>query len=144
MAAARATMLEVLTDEAYASTARLGAKLASGMASTVRAAGLPWHIHHLGPRAGYTFRPGPVTNADEARACADDLLTRLIRMWLPNRGVCEAIVGAGPVVAVPATDEDVDAYLVAWTSCCSASRGERDQFMISRLRTSAQRVNTPW
>jgi glutamate-1-semialdehyde 2,1-aminomutase len=114
MAAARATMLEVLTDEAYASTARLGAKLASGMAATVRAAGLPWHIHHLGPRAGYTFRPEPVTNADEARACADDLLTRLIRVWLANRGVWEAIVGAGPVVPIPATDDDVDAYLVAW------------------------------
>jgi glutamate-1-semialdehyde 2,1-aminomutase len=114
MAAARATMLEVLTDEAYASTARLGAKLAYGMAATVRAAGLPWHIHHLGPRAGYTFRPEPVTNADEARACADDLLTRLIRVWLANRGVWEAIVGAGPVVPVPATDDDVDAYLVAW------------------------------
>jgi glutamate-1-semialdehyde 2,1-aminomutase len=114
MAAARATMLEVLTDEAYASTARLGAKLANGMAATVRATGLPWHIHHLGPRAGYTFRAEPVTNADEARACADDLLTRLIRVWLANRGVWEAIVGAGPVVPVPATDEDVDAYLVAW------------------------------
>ena len=114
MAAARATMLEVLTDEAYASTARLGAKLASGMAAIVGTAGLPWHIHHLGPRAGYTFRPEPVTNADEARACADDLLTRLIRVWLANRGVWEAIVGAGPVVPVPATDEDVDAYLVAW------------------------------
>ena len=114
MAAARATMLEVLTDEAYASTARLGAKLANGMAATVRAAGLPWHIHHLGPRAGYTFRPEPVANADQARACADDLLTRLIRVWLANRGVWEAIVGAGPVVPVPATDDDVDAYLVAW------------------------------
>jgi glutamate-1-semialdehyde 2,1-aminomutase len=114
MAAAHATMLEVLTDEAYASTARLGAKLANGMAATVRATGLPWHIHHLGPRAGYTFRPEPVTNADEARACADDLLTRLIRVWLANRGVWEAIVGAGPVVPVPATDDDVDAYLVAW------------------------------
>ena len=114
MAAARATMLEVLTDEAYASTARLGAKLANGMAATVRTAGLPWHIHHLGPRAGYTFRPEPVTNADEARTCADDLLARLIRVWLANRGVWEAIVGAGPVVPVPATDDDVDAYLQAW------------------------------
>jgi glutamate-1-semialdehyde 2,1-aminomutase len=114
MAAARATMLDVLTDEAYASTARLGAKLANGMAATVRTAGLPWHIHHLGPRAGYTFRPEPVTNADEARTCADDLLTRLIRVWLANRGVWEAIVGAGPVVPVPATDDDVDAYLQAW------------------------------
>ena len=114
MAAARATMLEVLTDEAYASTARLGAKLADGMTAAVRAAGLPWHIHHLGPRAGYTFRPEPVRDAAEARACADDLLTRLIRVWLANHGVWEAIVGAGPVVPVPATDEDVDSYLTAW------------------------------
>jgi hypothetical protein len=65
-------------------------------------------------------------------------------VWLANRGVWEAIVGAGLVVQVPATDDDVDAYLVAGTSCCSASRTERDQFMISRLRTSAQRVKTPW
>jgi glutamate-1-semialdehyde 2,1-aminomutase len=55
-----------------------------------------------------------VRNADEARACQDDLLSRLIRIWLANRGVWEAIVGAGPVVPVPATDEDVDAYLSAW------------------------------
>jgi hypothetical protein len=31
-----------------------------------------------------------------------------------NRGVWEAIVGAGPVVPVPATAEDVDAYISAW------------------------------
>jgi hypothetical protein len=68
-----------------------------------------------GPRAGYTFRPIPVRDAAEARACQDDLLTRLIRVWLANRGVWEAIVGAGPVVSVPATDEDVDAYLAAWS-----------------------------
>ena len=84
------------------------------MRAAVEAAGLPWHIHHLGPRSGYTFRSAPVRNADEARACADELLTRLIRVWLANRGVWEAIVGAGPVVPVPATDVEVDAYLAGW------------------------------
>ena len=79
-------------------------------------AGLPWHIHHLGPRAGYTFRPTAARNADEARVVQDDLLVRLIRVWLANRGVWEAIVGAGPVCSVPASDEDVDAYLDGWTS----------------------------
>jgi len=120
MAAARATMLEILTPEAYLSTQRLGARLAGGMRAAVDRAGLPWHIHHLGPRSGYTFRPAPVRNADEARACADELLTRLIRIWLANRGVWEAIVGAGPVCPVPATDEDVDAYLGAWDSLLEA------------------------
>ncbi len=114
MAAARATMLEVLTPEAYAHTQRLGARLADGMRVSVERADLPWHIHALGPRSGYTFQPEPIRNAEEGRACADDLLTRLIRIWMANRGVWEAIVGAGPVVPVPATDEDVDAYLEAW------------------------------
>ena len=115
MAAARATMTEILTPAAYASTQRLGDRLSTGMRDAVLEAGLPWHIHHLGPRAGYTFRPTPVRDAAEARACADDLLTRLIRVWMANRGVWEALVGAGPVVSVPATDEDVDAYLSAWS-----------------------------
>ncbi len=97
MAAARAVMTEILTPEAYAHTQRLGARLAGGMTASVEAHGLPWHIHHLGPRSGYTFQPTPIRNGAEGRACADELLTRLIRVWLANRGVWEAIVGAGPV-----------------------------------------------
>ena len=124
MAAARATMLEVLTDDAYAHTQRLGARLATGMREAVDRAGLPWTIHHLGPRAGYVFAPTAPRTAAEARLVADDLLTRLIRIWLANRGVWEAIVGAGPVVPVPADDDDVDAYLdgvrrPSSTSCVS-------------------------
>jgi Glutamate-1-semialdehyde aminotransferase len=116
MAAARAVLTEILTPAAYANTQRLGARLADGMRATVARNGLPWHIHHLGPRAGYTFRPTAVRDAAEARACQDDLLTRLIRIWLANRGVWEALVGAGPVCSVPAADEDVDAYLAGWDS----------------------------
>jgi glutamate-1-semialdehyde 2,1-aminomutase len=120
MAAARAVMTEILTPEAYAHTQRLGARLADGMRASVEASGLPWHIPHLGPRAGYTFRPTPIRTAAEAREAADELLTRLIRIWLANRGVWEAIVGAGPVCSVPAADEDVDAYLAGWDSLLGA------------------------
>lgn len=114
MAAARAVLTEILVPEAYAHTQRLGARLAQGMRSSVERHGLPWHIHHLGPRAGYTFRPTPIRSGAEGRAAADELLARLIRIWLANRGVWEAIVGAGPVCSVPAQDEDVDAYVAAW------------------------------
>jgi glutamate-1-semialdehyde 2,1-aminomutase len=120
LAAAKATMLEILTPEAYTHTQRLGARLANGMRAGVERVGLPWHIHHLACRSGYTFQKTPVRDAAEARACKDDLLSRLIRIWLVNRGVWEAIVGAGPVCSVPATDGDVDAYLDAWNQLLAA------------------------
>jgi glutamate-1-semialdehyde 2,1-aminomutase len=120
MAAARATMLEVLTDEAYAHTQVLGAELADGMRASVARAGLPWFIHHLGPRAGYHFAPEPPRTAAEARAASDEPLARLIRIWLANRGVWEAILGAGPVVSVPATREDVGAYLSGFDAVLDA------------------------
>jgi len=120
LAAAKAVMTEVLTPEAYAHTQRLGSRLAAGMRSSVARHGLPWHIPHLGPRAGYTFQPAPIRNGAEGRAAADELLTRLIRVWLANRGVWEAIVGAGPVCSVPCSDADVEAYLAAWDSLLAA------------------------
>ena len=123
MAAARATLLEILTPEAYAHTQRLGTRLAEGMRAGVERVGLPWHIHHLACRAGYTFRATPVRDAAEARACHDPLLARLIRVWLANRGVWEAIVGAGPVASVPASGEDVDAYVAVWNELLDALTG---------------------
>ncbi len=123
LAAARAVMTEILVPEAYAHTQRLGARLAAGMRASVGSHGLPWHIHHLGPRSGYTFQPTPIRNGAEGRACADELLARLIRVWLANRGVWEAIMGAGPVCPVPAADEDVDAYLAGWDSLLEAITG---------------------
>jgi len=120
MAAARAVLTEILLPDAYAHTQRLGARLAAGMRASVDRHGLPWHIHHLGPRSGYTFQPSPIRNGAEGRAASDDLLTRLIRIWLANRGVWEAIVGAGPVCSIPASDADVDAYLAGWDSLLDA------------------------
>jgi glutamate-1-semialdehyde aminotransferase len=111
MAAARATMEEVLTPAAYAHTHALGAQLVRGMRAAVDRAGLDWYIHELGPRAGYVFALVPARNATEARAVADDALARLIRVWLANRGVWEAIVGAGPTVPVPASAADVELYI---------------------------------
>jgi hypothetical protein len=35
-------------------------------------------------------------------------------VYLANRGVWDAIVGAGPTCSVPATENDVDAYIAAY------------------------------
>jgi len=114
MAAAKAALGQVLTDEAYEHTAALGSRLADGLGAAVRTAGLPWSTHRLFARSGTTFAPSLPRNANEARATEDRLLTNLVRVYLANRGVWEAIPGAGPTVPVPATEEDVDRYVTAF------------------------------
>jgi glutamate-1-semialdehyde 2,1-aminomutase len=114
MAAARAALGDVLTDDAYEHAAKLGAALADGLEAAVRDAGLPWAVHRLYARAGVTFAGSKPASAAEARTSEDRLLTNLARVYLANRGVWEAIPGAGPTVSVPATTEDVDAYVSAY------------------------------
>ena len=114
MAAARAAMSEVLTDDAYAHSQRLGARLADGLSQVVAAAGLGWTTHRFWPRSGLSFSPSPPRTAAEAMESFDVPLRRLLRVHLANRGVWDAIVGAGPTCSVAATDEDVDAYLAAF------------------------------
>jgi glutamate-1-semialdehyde 2,1-aminomutase len=119
MAAARATMNEVLTDDAYAHSQRLGARLADGLAQIVASSGLAWTTHRFWPRSGLSFSPAMPRSAAEAAARFDVPVRRLMRVYLANRGVWDAIVGAGPTCSVAAHDEDVDAYLAAFGSLMS-------------------------
>jgi glutamate-1-semialdehyde 2,1-aminomutase len=111
MAVARATMSEVLTEEAYAHTQRLGTRLADGLSRIVAGSGRPWTTHRFWPRSGLTFDAQMPRTASDAMDTFDVPLRRLMRVYLANRGVWDAIVGAGPTCSVAATDEDVDAYL---------------------------------
>jgi glutamate-1-semialdehyde 2,1-aminomutase len=116
MAAARATLGSVLTDEAYARTHTLGARLADGIERAIGDVGLPWTTHRFWPRSGVTFAPAMPRDALEAFAAKDLPLTLLARVYLANRGVWEAIAGAGPTCGMPATEEDIDRYVAAFGS----------------------------
>src|SRR3954453_15446364 len=52
LAAARATMSEILTADAYAHSQLLGGRLADGLERIVSRAGLPWTTHRFWPRSG--------------------------------------------------------------------------------------------
>jgi glutamate-1-semialdehyde 2,1-aminomutase len=120
-AAAQAALTEVLVPDAYAHTTALGGDLAGGIEAAIRAAGLPWTAIRLGPRSGQWYGPRPRTGA-EAYALTDELLTRLIRIWLANRGIWEALPGAGPTACVPATRADVDRYINAYAELLAQLR----------------------
>ena len=114
MAAARAVLTDVLTPEAYARAAALGATLADGLEAAVDDAGLPWMIQRLGPRSGVNLSGRLPRDAAEADADEQPELNALLRLYLANRGVWEAISTAGPAMSVAATRDDVETYLAAF------------------------------
>jgi glutamate-1-semialdehyde 2,1-aminomutase len=80
-------------------------------------------VIRLGPRSGQWYGPVPSTGAlAHAHALTDSLLTRLIRIWLANRGIWEALPGAGPTVPVPAAHVDVTRYLEAYSELLTQLR----------------------
>jgi glutamate-1-semialdehyde 2,1-aminomutase len=111
MAAARATLSKVMTSEAYAHAAQLGALLADGIERITRRAGFAWSAHRLYARSGYTYAERLPRNAAEYYEHEDVELDLLKRVYFANRGVWEALIGAGPTASVAATREDVDHYL---------------------------------
>ncbi|MFN8132944.1 MAG: aminotransferase class III-fold pyridoxal phosphate-dependent enzyme [Solirubrobacteraceae bacterium] len=111
MAACRATLEHVLVDDAYERAAELGSRLADGIERVAADAGLPWAAHRLYPRSGYSFSGTLPRNAAEARADLDPELWSAWRAFAANRGVWEAIDGAGPAASVATGDADVDRYL---------------------------------
>jgi glutamate-1-semialdehyde 2,1-aminomutase len=114
MAAARAALTEVLTPAAYAHAAGLGAELADGLEATVTEAGLPWRVQRLWPRSGVTFSDRLAGSAAEADADEQPELNALLRLYLANRGVWEAISTAGPAMSVAASHDDVATYVAAF------------------------------
>ncbi len=113
MAAARAALTEVLTEETYERTARLGARLADGIEGLAVEAGLPWVVHKLYARSGWSLCGRLPRNAREADEDAWPEFSALLHVYLANRGVWEAISSAGPAVSAAATTADVDGYLAA-------------------------------
>jgi glutamate-1-semialdehyde 2,1-aminomutase len=111
MAAARVTLRDVLTDNAYEHAAALGQRLADGIEAAAAQAGLEWRAHRLFNRSGYTHGPELPANATEARASFDLELFNLQRLYMANRGIWEAIDTAGPACGTQASEADVDRYL---------------------------------
>jgi glutamate-1-semialdehyde 2,1-aminomutase len=116
--AMRAALEHVLVPEAYEQTSRLGLGLASGLRRVIRREGLEWSVSELYCRSALHYGPPP-RNADEARRADDLELRRWQRLFFANRGVWDAIIGAGPTVGIPAVEEDVDLYLSVFSDWIS-------------------------
>ncbi|MCB0861684.1 MAG: aspartate aminotransferase family protein [Solirubrobacterales bacterium] len=87
LAAVRATLSEVLTEEAFAHTIPLATRFSEGVMDVVTDAGLPWNVTQLGARAEYRFESEPAENGTLAHQASDPELERFLHLHALNRGV---------------------------------------------------------
>ena len=110
LAAVRATLEHVLTEEAFARMIALGERFEQGVQGVIDESGLPWHVTRLGCRVEYLFRPErPVTGSDAA-AGGDHLLDRLIHLYALNRGVLLTPFHNMALMSPATTEADVDLH----------------------------------
>ncbi len=87
VAAMRATLEHVLTDEAFARMIDIASRFAAGVQATIDRHGLPWSVSRLGARVEYRFAtPAPRTGTASA-ASADPELEDFLHVYLANRGI---------------------------------------------------------
>ncbi len=113
LAAAKAALENVLTEDAYARLNLLGKQLSDGLNRIFRENDLPWHAPHLGGRSGYVLGPVPPRNSDEASYSINYELIDARRCFLSNRGIWDAIASAGPSASFAHQSVDIDKYLDA-------------------------------
>jgi glutamate-1-semialdehyde 2,1-aminomutase len=111
MAAARATLGEVLTDGAFAGMIALGTRLAEGLRSTITDAALPWSVSQLGARAEYRFASPAPRDGTSSEAAADPELDDLLHVYAANRGVLLTPFHNMALTCPATTESDVDLYL---------------------------------
>jgi glutamate-1-semialdehyde 2,1-aminomutase len=110
LAAMRATLTHVLTEEAFERMIARAERFERGVAETIESAGLPWHVTRLGCRVEYLFRPERPRTGSEAAAGGDPLLDRLIHLYALNRGILLTPFHNMALMSPATTDDDVDRH----------------------------------
>ena len=87
LSAVRATLSEVLTEEAFAHTIPLATRFSEGVMQVVEEHGLPWNVTQLGARAEYRFESEAARNGTQAHDASDPELERFLHLHALNRGV---------------------------------------------------------
>ena len=120
LAAARATLGEVLTEEAFAGMIALRERFVAGVEETLARHGAPWSIVSLGARAEYRFASPPPRTGAESAAAADTELDEYLHLHLLNRGVMITPFHNMALMCPATTEADVDRHSEAFEQAVAA------------------------
>jgi glutamate-1-semialdehyde 2,1-aminomutase len=110
LAAMRATLGQVMTDEAFERMIGLGERFEAGVRDVIGSRELPWHVVRLGCRVEYLFRPDVARTGSEAAAGQDDEVDPFIHLYLLNRGILMTPFHNMALMSPATTAQDVDRH----------------------------------
>jgi glutamate-1-semialdehyde 2,1-aminomutase len=110
LAAARATLGEVLTDEAFERMIALRERFVEGVTGVLAEHSVPWTIVSLGARCEYRFTPDPPRTGAESAAADDPELEEYLHLYLMNRGVLITPFHNMALMSPATTEEQVDRH----------------------------------
>jgi len=115
----------VITQAAFDRMIPLAERFERGVAETIRAYDLPWHVVRLGTRVEYRFGPTPPRDGGQAEAAKDHDLDRLLHLYCLNRGILLTPFHSMALVAPSATGRDVDRHTRVFRACVRELVGRR-------------------
>jgi len=123
IAAMKATLQNVLTDEFYAKAVALQEKFTAGVEEVIAEYKLPWIVKRLGNRSEYWFRPTPPRNGGEAAAAIDHELDRYMHLFALNRGILMTPFHNMALISPDTTQADVDHHTKTFREAVQALFG---------------------
>lgn len=114
IAAMKATLEHVLTDDAYKKAIELSIRFTHGVEFVISEFGLPWIVKRLGCRSEYWFRENPPRNGAEAFEAIDSELDRYMHLYSLNRGILMTPFHNMALIAPDTTIADVDYHTKAF------------------------------
>jgi len=110
LAAMKATLQHVLTQEMYQRGMPLADRFEAGVQSVIVELGMPWVVKRLGLRVEYWFRQQPPRNGGQANAAVDSELDRYMHLYALNRGILLTPFHNMALIAPDTSLEDVDRH----------------------------------
>lgn len=110
VAAMRATLEHVLTDDAFAHMIGLAARFTQEVQEVIDRHALPWSVSQLGARTEYRFASPAPTSGSAANAAGDERLDEYLHLYLLNRGVLITPFHNMALMCPDTTPADVDRH----------------------------------
>ena len=123
LAAIRATLGEVLTDDAFGRMIPLAQRWEAGVNDVITSRRVPWHVTRLGARAEYHFIATPPRDGAEQAAHADPALERYLHLAVMNRGVLMTPFHNMALMSPVTTAADVDRHTDVFAEAVDALLG---------------------